>query len=291
MVLKSNGRSSVLFQNGVMLELKDNDRLKLIRDADQSKGFLQVASKEGKRDIYDLDGNLIYQTWYYEVNPLTGELFIIEKNGLKGIVDLSGKVLLKPRYQAIVADSASHISLLHRSKFGYFNPNGGLIRPQYESRLTTFSEDIMLSSKGNKKGLVNHQNETVLPFEYDQIHFWSDSLVFVKKGSEWQVTGLYDGEIKFDNITGVEWISGPTGQKAIIKTTEGYGLLDSKAEMLLNPGFNDIINLGTDEEPVFFTEKYIPEADYYVVIYYNQEMEVIRKQVFDSGNYDQVYCF
>ena len=77
----------------------------------------------------------------------------------------------------------------------------------------------------------------------------------------------------------------------MISTSAGYGLLDNREGVQLNPGFNDIINLGTAEEPVFFTEKYIPEADYFVVIYYNQKMEVIRKQVFDSGNYDQVYCF
>ncbi len=291
MILNSQGKSSVLFKNGVVLDLNPGDRLKLIRDANQSKGFLQIASKGGKRDIYDLEGNRVYQTWYYEVSPLTEELFIIEKNGLKGVVDLSGKVLLKPAYQAIVADSVSHISLLQRGKFGYFNPEGGLIKPQYESRLTFFDEGVLLSSKRGKQGLVNYQNKTILPFEYDQVHSWSDSTVFVKKGPIWQVVKCFGGDIEFDNITGVEWIQGSSGQKAVIKTSEGYGLLDSEKGMLLNPGFDDIINLGTEKEPVFFTEKYIPEADYYVVIYYNQNMDVIRKQVFDSGNYDQVYCF
>jgi hypothetical protein len=291
MVLNLDGKSSVLFRNGVLLDLTSADRLKLIRDADQYRGFLQVASTGGKREIYDLDGNLIYETWYYDVNPLTENLFLIEKNGLKGIVDLSGEVLLKPRYQAIDADSASHISLLHRAKFGYFNPQGGLIKPQYESRLSYFEDGIMLSSKSGKKGLINPQNKVLLPFEYDEIKNWSDSMIFAKKGAVWQGIELHSGEIVYNNISGIEWIQGTTNRKAIIKTAEGYGLLDSEQGILLNPGFDDIINLGTKEEPVFFTEKYIPEADYYVVIYYNQEMDVIRKQVFDSGNYDQVYCF
>ena len=284
--------SSVLFKNGSLLKLANNDKLKLIRDAAQSTGFLQISGNGGKRQIYDLEGKPVYHTWYYDVNPLTPETFIIEKNGIKGIVNLEGKVLLKPRYKTLVADSATHISLLHNGKFGYFNPlNGSLIRPQYESRLVYFDKNSLLTSKNGKKGLVNHKNKVLLPFEYEQIRTWSDSLVIASRDNRWSVLNYHTGEVHFDEITGLEWISDGDRHKLVVKTGAGYGLLDNYQGMLLNPGFNDIINLGTEKEPVFFTEKYIPEADYFVVIYYNQDMDVIRKQVFDSGNYDQVYCF
>ena len=207
-------------------------------------------------------------------------------------MDLQGKVLLKPQYQAIVADSTDHISLLHKGRFGYFNPvTGSLIRPQYQSRMQYFDENILYTTSKGKRGLVDYNNKVLLPFEYDQVNHWSDSVVFARKDNIWQAVNLYTNRIVHKDISRLDWISGRQSHKAIVKTSEGYGLLDSKKGVLLNPGFNDIINLGTAMEPVFFTEKYIPEADYYVVIYYNQEMEVIRKQVFDSGNYDQVYCF
>lgn len=293
MILTKDDKSSVLFRNGATIDLANNDRVRLIRDADQSRGFLQVTSNGGgKRQIYDLDGNAVYETWYYEVNPLTPQLFIIERNGLKGIVNLQGEILIKPRYQTIVADSLSHISLLHNRQFGYFNPgSGALIRPQYESRMIYFDENMLLTRSKGKMGLVDHKNKTLLPFEYDEIKHWADSSVWARQGTNWQVLNLFNREVEFDHISGLDWISGEESQKAIVKSEDGYGLLDSRQGMVLNPGFNDIINLGTAREPVFFTEKYIPEADYYVVIYYNQDMEVIRKQVFNSGNYDQVYCF
>jgi hypothetical protein len=207
-------------------------------------------------------------------------------------VNLQGKILMKPRYQTIVADSTNHISLLHNGRFGYFNPiEETLIKPQYESRVTSFNQHTLLSSKKGKKGLIDHRNKVLIPFEYDEIKQWSDSSVIARKQNNWMVLNYYTGEIEFKDITGLDWISNHNNRRAIIKTKQGYGLLDNKLGMLLNPGFNDIINLGTTTEPVFFTEKYIPEADYFVVIYYNQHMDVIRKQVFDSGNYDQVYCY
>ena len=292
LILKDQESASILFRNGKSIPLDPSNRVKLIRDADQTLGFLQVNSNGGKREIYDMDGNQVYHTWYYDVSPLTSETFIIEKNGIQGIVNLDGKILLKPRYKTIVADSITHITLLHNGRFGFFNPqSGALIRPQYESRLIQFDHAMLSTTKSGKKGLVDHNNKVHLPFEYDDIRYWSDSLVVVMKEKQWAVLNYHSGEILYNDIKGIEWISGKQSQKAIIKTAEGYGLLDRNEGMVLNPGFNDIINLGTANEPVFFTEKYIPEADYYVVIYYNQDMQVIRKQVFDSGNYDQVYCF
>lgn len=292
LLLVEDQESSILFRNGTILELENTDRIKFIRDADQTQGFLQVSSKGGKRQIYDLDGNPVYETWYYEVSPLTPQLFIIERNGVKGIVNLEGEILVKPRYKTIVADSVTHISLLHNGRFGYYNPvDGSLIRPQYEARLTYFNEKTLVSSKNGKKGLITHRNKILLPFEYNEIKRWTDSTVIALRENRWAVVNYHTGEQEFKDIKGLEWITNKQNCKAIIKTSVGYGLLDNEKGMLLNPGFNDIINLGTNDQPVFFTEKYIPEADYFVVIYYNQAMEVIRKQVFDSGNYDQVYCF
>ncbi len=291
MIMDEQG-TTLLFRNGVTLKLTKKDQVRLIREANQSMGFLQVNGSGGKRQVYDLEGNPVYHTWYYDLQPLAENLFIIERNGIKGIVNLQGKILMKPRYQTIVADSTNHISLLHNGRFGYFNPiEESLIKPQYESRVTSFNQHTLLSSKKGKKGLIDHGNKVLIPFEYDEIKQWSDSSVIARKQNNWMVLNYYTGEIEFKDITGLDWISNHNNRRAIIKTKQGYGLLDNKLGMLLNPGFNDIINLGTTTEPVFFTEKYIPEADYFVVIYYNQHMDVIRKQVFDSGNYDQVYCY
>ena len=122
MILMDESGTQLLFRNGATLSLDRKDRVRLIREAAQSMGFVQVNSKGGKRQVYDLEGNPIYNTWYYDIEPLTSNLFIIEKNGLKGIVNFQGDILIKPRYQTIVADSTMHISLLNNGRFGYYNP-------------------------------------------------------------------------------------------------------------------------------------------------------------------------
>ena len=149
-----------------------------------------------------------------------------------------------------------------------------MIKPQYESRATYFSNNTLIPSKKGKKGLVDYKNKVIVPFEYDQILPWSDSAALVLNGKFWSVLNYHTNETEFGDITGLEWISNNSNRKAIIKTNQGYGLLDNQSGILLKPGFNDIINLGTVKEPVFFTEKYIPEADYFVVIYYNHKWKL-----------------
>jgi hypothetical protein len=55
--------------------------------------------------------------------------------------------------------------------------------------------------------------------------------------------------------------------------------------------FNDIINIGTQGTPVYFCEKFIIEADFYVVIYYDAKGKILRKQIFtDPEEYEKIYC-
>ena len=42
---------------------------------------------------------------------------------------------------------------------------------------------------------------------------------------------------------------------------------------------------------MYFAEKYIIEADFYVVIYYDATGKILRKQIFtEAEEYDKIYC-
>ena len=64
-----------------------------------------------------------------------------------------------------------------------------------------------------------------------------------------------------------------------------------KGELIHDTKFNDIINIGTVENPVYFAEKYIIEADFYVIIYYDAKGKILRKQIFtEEAEYEKIYC-
>ena len=86
-------------------------------------------------------------------------------------------------------------------------------------------------------------------------------------------------------------ISSPDDTKFYLAENDtGFGVLGTRSGQLINLTFTDIINLGFDNRPIYFAEKYIPEADLYIVIYYSQDGKLLRKQVFSSQEYSKIYC-
>jgi len=48
--------------------------------------------------------------------------------------------------------------------------------------------------------------------------------------------------------------------------------------------------VGTAEKPLYFTEKNVEEAEIFVVIYYNDQGTMIRREIYESDEYDRIYC-
>jgi hypothetical protein len=54
--------------------------------------------------------------------------------------------------------------------------------------------------------------------------------------------------------------------------------------------FSDIVNVGSSEIPLYFTEKHVEEASLFVVIYYTHQGVMLRKEVYEQEDYDKIYC-
>jgi hypothetical protein len=69
-----------------------------------------------------------------------------------------------------------------------------------------------------------------------------------------------------------------------------YGVMSSRMGLIIPISFTDIINLGTLDDPLYFTEKYIEEAGIYIVVYYNKKGELVRKQAYEEEEYERILC-
>ena len=85
-------------------------------------------------------------------------------------------------------------------------------------------------------------------------------------------------------------INSPEEKILIIHQENAYGVISNKHGVIIPATFSDIINIGSDEEPFYFTEKNVEEAGIYVVIYYNKGGKLLRRQVFEKAEYDEIYC-
>src|SRR5690606_41797358 len=92
-------------------------------------------------------------------------------------------------------------------------------------------------------------------------------------------------------IRSLKYVSDNESTQAIISKGTQYGVSSDRNLELLPPTYDDILNLGTVDQPIYFAEKRVTEAGLFVVIYYNADGEVIHKQTFSEEDYDHIYCY
>jgi hypothetical protein len=54
--------------------------------------------------------------------------------------------------------------------------------------------------------------------------------------------------------------------------------------------FTYILNIGSSEQPLYFTEKHVEEASIFVVIYYDQSGKFRYRQVYEEDDYERILC-
>lgn len=70
------------------------------------------------------------------------------------------------------------------SLFGYKNDTSIIIKPQYQYA-NEFVNNKAIVYKNNKAGVINNNNKLIIPFEYDKIYFFNDSLIYVKNRTKY----------------------------------------------------------------------------------------------------------
>lgn len=70
------------------------------------------------------------------------------------------------------------------SLFGYKNDAEIIIKPQYQYA-NEFVDNKAIVYKNNKAGVINTNNKLIIPFEYDKIYFFNDSLIYVKNRTKY----------------------------------------------------------------------------------------------------------
>jgi len=226
------------------------------------------------------------------VEAVGREYLVVTRNGKKGLFLYTGKELLNAKYQGLSNYDNGYITTMLNNKFGLYTYRGDLLlSAKHDKPLKTYGPDYFISTSSDGQAFVDKDNDFITDFEFDRINFWNDTCALVKASDEWQ---LFDVKNKVPVYEGIE-VYQPMlkyDRETIIRITkEGQvGLLSNVRGEMIGPTFNDIYNIGTHDHPIFFAEKFIPEANFYIVIYYDPSGNIIRKQVFNEEEYWKVYC-
>ena len=227
-----------------------------------------------------------------EVILLNDSLYIIEQNRKKGIWNTrTEKFILPPRYEALANFDGTDISMFQNKKFGLFRvTNSTLIPPVSEKLVTAFGDSLFTIVKKGKKGLVNVMNQEVIPAEFDDIVPWSDSLALVQKGRDWHIYNMSKQVHSADVIRDPRFIDCEEERFMIVFLDQKFGVFSNLSGEIIPATFDDILNIGTSEEPVFFTETYVDAAELHVVIYFDRRGNLLLRQAVEPAFFDEIYC-
>jgi hypothetical protein len=299
-IIMSGDSTFAVFDNGNLIDISYSRETRLLRstsamDSEKSREaqYLLTKTAKGIFRVFNIYGVKILDERYNSVEAMGYEYLLVDKSGKKGLVHKSGKQALKVNYDAIGNYDNGYVSTLISGKFGIYNYDKNvLLSTKYQKALKPFGSLYFIGSKGSSFGLVNLENKDVTPYNFDQILDWNDSVALVKTSNEWKLYDIKNKKYVFEGISEYKVLRDDDEEKILLITKESSsGILSNKYGLVVGPTFNDIVNIGTKETPVYFCEKYIREAEFYVVIYYDAKGKILRKQIFtDPEEYEKIYC-
>ncbi|MCC5931856.1 MAG: WG repeat-containing protein [Cyclobacteriaceae bacterium] len=297
-ILFKGNQTLALFENDSLQDISGSSVIRTLQsqifseDGSPRVQFLYTRSARGQVKVYNVKGQLVLDDRITDVQIMGDAYLLVEKSGKKGLYSLDGNVLLRERYDGIGNFDRGYVSLLLNRRFGMYNAALDVsITPAFDKMIVPFSNDLLIASKNNKLGLIDNKSNLILNHAFEDIRDWNDSVALVRRGEFWELYDIKNKKTVFDGIESFEYLKRELNEKIIIiQRKSQVGVLHSQYGNIVSATFNDIVNVGSVQKPVYFAEKYVQEAEFYIVIYYDYKGKVIKKQVFTTEEYDKIYC-
>jgi hypothetical protein len=280
--------SFIFFNRSTLWKGPKPNSIEFIQGRDSS--YLSIEQK-GRKSLYNHRGQKLFTGAFDKIQFVANGLFIVYRNDKKGLITSTGKLLLPFAYDAIGMANDGTLSLLKSSKFGLYDyVRKKQIHPSYAKNLVRYNEKVITASREGLYGFIDWDNKPISKFEFKEVRYWNDTTALVKKET-WMLYEIKTASILLDKIKDFTMIRDEQNEKlAIVYQDTDHGVLHSRNGTIIPISYSDIINVGSAEKPLYFTEKHVEEASLFVVIYYNAQGEALRKEIYDPEDYDKIYC-
>lgn len=282
----------VVFSNGSLIHLKKHEALRLISPVQPDRlhaGLLAISDAKSQR-VLDMQARELFRGKYEELALLTDTLFRFKRSGKVGVMSWQGKELVPATYE-MVDEQDGLLFLLKSGKIGAYDlVNDIHIPTEYEARIERLGSNLYQIMKNGKVGVAATSGKPRLSPSFDQIWVWNDTSVWTRQADEWTLRTL-ENEVLIKGVSSVRpWLEIKGEKLYTVLTPQGQGLYSQWRGQLLPPQYNDIVNVGTDLEPVFLAEEHLKTAAFFVVTYFDLQGKPLRSQAFRPAEYERIYC-
>lgn len=299
---------SVWFK-GQLAMMQINDSLKAFLPAGQKLSFSEntyfqlkeyrdssawvIVDDRKRKTVYDAaSGIKLFTLDFDDLEAISNNVFLVTRLNKKGLLTEEGKVLIPIEYDAIVSVDSTQFSLLKEKKFGWYDLKRKiLIRPVFDRNIKFYNSGLRIAYKDKFYGFITLDGRPSGNFDWEEIQYWNDSTALVKKNFQWMLMNIHSRKISMDRIRNFTVIKDTSGEKIyIVKQDNAFGVISSKHGIVVPIQYSDVINLGSKDMPLYFTERHIEEAGISVVIYYDHLGKIIRKQALEAEEFEEISC-
>ncbi|MFY0607871.1 MAG: WG repeat-containing protein [Cyclobacteriaceae bacterium] len=289
--IQSEGESKLLFDNGKEYPLSGTDEYRYITSSESKyEAAYWLLRKRSQLQVLGMDGEALFEGTYSNVTAFSDSTFRVKVANSMGFVDRKGKEILKTRYDLLDENDAM-VFLLRDGKIGAVDLRyDAIISSKFDARIERIDSGKYQVKTSGKLGVIDPKENFLIPAQYDEIQYWNDTAIWVKEQEVWSLM-TFDQELVLTGIKSLKpWLKNSTQEIWMAFGEDGYGLYGTEQGEILPLQYNEIINVGTDEQPVFFAEQHLKTASLFVVTYFNLEGETIRSQAYRPDEYDLIYC-
>jgi WG containing repeat len=273
------------------ISISQDFKMAFVKAKDSIRYFF--TESKGKKTIFDIaSGSRLFLSEFDQIESLTATTFLLTRKSKMGLLSREGKAILPLEYEAIVKSANEFASLFKDKKFGLYDlDKGRLIKPLFDRNVRVLSSELLAASKDKFYGLIRWDGEPLTKFEFDEIQPWTKNLIWVRRNFNWQLYDFRSDKIVMDRVKDFRLLSSSQNEKVLLVHRENfYGIISTAKGIIIPPTFSAIVNLGTEEFPLYFTDKEVVEAGVHVVIYYDKDGKFLRKQVYEEEEFEKIYC-
>ncbi|OHX66891.1 WG repeat-containing protein [Flammeovirga pacifica] len=287
------------FKNGSDCSLEKYSDWSVVYVTQESDTVSYIAAKFKKNGKYALLNEKGHQVMTPQFSRM--EVFkhgVIAKYGsLEYYYNFKGDKIIPKGYESITVHG-EYLHLYSKKKYGFYDVNSKLkIEPIFDAAIqpTTLTKkgvNLWLGSKGGKKGFFDIHKLNNASFYYEDIQLLNmdTTSAFVFEDEQWKLLDVQHNTIKMscdeyqvkESNDSTFWLK--------YKKGNGFGVYHSVTGDIIYPEFQNVINLGSLEVPLFMVNQFIHQADLNIILYLNKEGKVVYQSLLKPESYKNINC-
>ncbi|WP_281616440.1 WG repeat-containing protein [Flammeovirga sp. SubArs3] len=300
LIQQTDKKEKVLFKDGNILDLERYSQWNVTYVTQDSLvlPYIAAISRRNKKfALLDQGGNQIMTPQFSDLKVDTNGIVIAKYGSLYYLYETNGKRILQEGYTQIVADG-TYYHLKGKGKFGIYNIKTGLkITPRYEEQLqrTTLQKEgnaLWLGKYKGFEGVFSLSNYEQARFYYEDIKLLNldSTSVFVLEDEKLKLLDVQSNNIKMICDSYEVMTKSPYKYWILYKNDGRYGAYVSNVGDVIYPEFQSIENIGSLEQPLFLAKQYIQQAKLNILLYINEEGNVVFQSILNENQYNVIRC-